>query len=207
MCYILEEKERFVGSNSFRIVAKALMGYKEEFESVAMPHVDAVYKAAFVLCSNRDEAEDLVQSTFLKAFERFDSFKRGTNCKAWLLRILRNSWIDQLRHKGAMFNVVRIEENMVSAPNGDRETAWSDCRDLLENFADKHIIEALKELPDEQRLTLFLIDVEQLTQGEVAEIMSVAVGTVKSRTSRARTALKKKLLSHSKELGYIGGEQ
>ena len=81
------------------------------------------------------------------------------------------------------------------------------CQDLLENFSDEQVVRALKELPDEKRLTLFLIDVEQLSQEEVAEIMDVAVGTVKSRTSRARVVLKEKLLSYAKEMGFLGSER
>lgn len=183
------------------------MADKSEFESIAMGYLDAVYRAAVALCSNREDAEDLVQVTFLKAFERFESFKEGTNCRAWLLSILRNKWIDQVRHKSVVGEVLPIEENIVGEPQQNEETVWSNCRDLLENFSDEQVIRALKELPDEQRLTLFLIDVEQISQKEVAEIMDVAVGTVKSRTSRARSMLKRKLLLHAKEIGFVGGER
>ncbi len=73
--------------------------YTETFEEIALPYLNAVYRAAVALCGRRQEADDLVQDTFLKAFERFELFQPGTNCKAWLLQILRNTWIDRLRRK------------------------------------------------------------------------------------------------------------
>ncbi len=180
------------------------MADRSKFESMALAHLDAVYRAAVALCGNYQDAQDLVQATFLKAFERFESFERGRNCRAWLLTILRNKWIDQVRRKRVIGKVLPIEEDMIAEPQQNRETAWSNSRDLLENFSDEQVIKALQELPDEQRLPLFLIDVEQLSQMDVAEIMGVPVGTVKSRTSRARAMLKKKLLSHAKEMGFAG---
>jgi RNA polymerase sigma-70 factor (ECF subfamily) len=180
---------------------------KSEFEARAMLHLDAVYKAAVALCGNREEAEDLTQATFLKAFERFESFKKGTNCKAWLLSILRNKWIDQMRRRSVIGDVLQIETKILVGEARKQETVWSDSEDLLENFSDEQVIRALKELGDEQRLTLFLVDVEQLSQEEVAQIMDVPVGTVKSRTSRARVVLKERLLSYAKEMGFCGGER
>lgn len=183
------------------------MADKREFELIAMAHIEAVYKAAVALCSDREEAEDLVQTAYLRAFEQFDSFKKGTNCKAWLLRILRNKWIDRLRHKSVAGQVLAIEEDIADERGADEQATRLNCEDLLENFSDEQVIRALKELPEEQRLALFLTDVEQLNQKEVAEIMDVAVGTVKSRTSRARAALKKKLLSYAKKMGFVGGKR
>jgi len=183
------------------------MADKGEFESIAMVHLDAVYRAAVALCSDREDAEDLVQVTFLNAFEWFESFKKGTNCKAWLLTILRNKWIDQIRHKNIAADVLPIEENIVGEPQRDEEIVWSNCEDLLENFSDEQVIRALRELPGEQRLTLFLVDVEQLSQEEVAKIMDIPTGTVKSRTSRARARLKIRLFSHAKNMGFIMGER
>ncbi len=183
------------------------MADESGFESIAMPHLDVVYRAAVALCRNRKDAEDLAQATFLKAFERFESFKMGTNCKAWLLSILRNKWIDLVRHKSVVGQVLQFDENIVAEQGQNEQVVWSNCEDLLANFSDEQMIMALRELPDEQRLTLFLIDVEQLSQEDVAEIMDVPVGTVKSRTSRARAILKTKLFSYAKEMGFIRGER
>lgn len=183
------------------------MADKGEFESIAMVHLDAVYRVAVALCSDRVDAEDLVQVTFLNAFERFESFRKGTNCKAWLLTILRNKWIDQIRHRSTIVEVSPIQENIAARQIRNEEIGWSNCEDLLENFSDEQVIKALRELPDEQRLTLFLVDVEQFSQEEVAKIMDIPIGTVKSRTSRARARLKIRLFSHAKEMGFITGEK
>ena len=180
------------------------MDSAETFEKVALAHLDAVYRAAVALCGGRQEADDLAQETFLRAFERFESFRPGTNCKAWLLRILRNIWIDQLRRKKLAGKELPLAEQAVAEEDRENETAWSNAEDLIENFSDDQVIKALSELPEDQRLTLFLIDVEQLSQEDVARITGVATGTVKSRTSRGRAALKERLASYAKSMGLQG---
>jgi RNA polymerase sigma-70 factor, ECF subfamily len=177
----------------------------ETFESIALPHLDVIYRAAVALCGRSVDADDLAQETFLRAFERFELFQAGTNCKAWLLKILRNIWIDRLRKMNAARQALPLEEALVAEPIREDDVTWSNSEDLLENFSDEQVIDALRELPEEQRLTLFLVDVEQLSQNEVAEITGVATGTVKSRTSRGRAALKKRLASHAKEMGMMRG--
>lgn len=174
------------------------------FEETALPHLDSVYRAAVAVCRRLDEAEDLTQMTFVRALEHFDTLQPGTNCKAWLFQIMRNLWIDQLRHKKVAGNIVPIDEEIVATPAETRRTVWSDAENLLENFSDEQVIDALRRLPEDQRLTLFLVDVEHLNQQEVAEITGVAVGTVKSRTSRARNQLKSQLLSYAQEMGFMG---
>jgi RNA polymerase sigma-70 factor (ECF subfamily) len=174
------------------------------FEDIAMPHLDAVHRAAVAICGNRDEASDLVQTTFAKALERFGSFRPGTNCKAWLMTILRNTWIDDLRRRKTAGTQLPLVEEIVASPPPVEQAVWTDASDILENFADEDVIRALGELPDEQRLTLFLMDVEGLPHEDVAVITDVAVGTVKSRTSRARALLKDRLLEHAKAAGLVG---
>ena len=168
-----------------------------------MPHLDVAFRAAYALCGRAEQAEDLVQTAFVKALERFDSFQMGTNSKAWLLRILRNTWIDGLRHRRVVGPQVSVDEISLAEPAQPEPTVWSNAEDILENFADEDVIRALKGLSDEHRLTLFLVDVEQLSHDEVAKIMDVAIGTVKSRSSRARAALRQKLLAHAKDLGLV----
>ncbi len=179
------------------------MADRSEFENTATPYVDAVYRAAFALSRRQEKAEDLTQDTFTKALERFDSFQLGTNCKAWLLRILRNIWIDRLRHLRVVGPQVAIDEAVVSKPEQAEKTAWTNAADIMDNFSDKQVIHAMRQLTDEQRLTVFLVDVEQLSHEEVADITDVAVGTVKSRSSRARAALKQTLLTHARDLGFL----
>lgn len=171
----------------------------EDFEKVAMPHLDAVARAALAVCGNRAQADDLAQTTFLKAFEKFNTFTPGTSCKAWLMRILRNTRIDQLRRD----RLVRTlwPEDLPAEPDS---TVWSQPREILEKFSDKQVIQALRRLPDDQRLCLLLSDVEGLSQQEVADVMGVAVGTVKSRICRARAALREALAAHAEDLGITG---
>jgi len=176
------------------------MSRQSEFENIAMVHLDAAYRAALALSGQPALADDLTQTTFLKAFEKFGSFKKNTNCRAWLMRILRNTWIDHLRSKKTAPNMLPIDEQLISNDPANAETTWSDPENLLENFSDQQVIKALAQLPEDQRLALFLTDVEEFTHQETAEIMQVAVGTIKSRTSRARTALKNILSEYAKEM-------
>jgi len=172
-----------------------------------MPHLESVYRAASALCGRRQDAEELTQTTLVKAIERFDSFAEGTNCKAWLLRILRNTWFDELRHRKVVGPTVDAEKLQIADPAHPEETAWTNAEDLLENFSDAEVIRALGELPDEQRLTLYLVDVEELDHEAAADILGVAVGTVKSRASRARSALKGRLTARARELGFLERER
>jgi len=192
-------------SNVQKIAEKRTLSDTETFEKIAMPHLNAVYRAAMALCGRPGDVDDLAQETFLRAFERFELFQAGTNCKAWLLQILRNIWIDRLRRTKIAGQVLPLEEAIIAEPAREDDITWSNSEDLLESFSDEHVISALRELPEDQRLTLFLVDVEQLSQNEVAEIMGVAAGTVKSRTSRGRAALKRRLASHAKEMGLMRG--
>lgn len=178
----------------------------EKFEQIALVYLTQVYRAAVAICGRSDVADDMVQTTFLKAYERFGSFTMGTNCKAWLLRILRNSWVDHLRRERKDVERRVPLEDAVAAPPTSQETTWSDAGDLLDNFTDDQVIKALQQLPDDQRLTLYLVDVEQLSQEEVAEVTGVAVGTVKSRTSRARNALKDRLAAYAQDMHFTGGD-
>jgi RNA polymerase sigma-70 factor (ECF subfamily) len=98
---------------------------------------------------------------------------------------------------------VSVDEAVLPEPEHAEETAWTSAADILENFTDEEVIRAMRQLPDEQRLTVFLVDVEQLSHEEVAEITDVAVGTVKSRSSRARAALRQTLLAHARDLGFL----
>ncbi|MCD6394262.1 MAG: sigma-70 family RNA polymerase sigma factor [Planctomycetes bacterium] len=183
------------------------MTLRSRFEKTACAHIDAVYRAAFALCGARETAGDLVQTTFLKAFENFGSFKTDTNCKAWLMRILRNTWIDRLRRQKTAGPHLPLDEDGLEHKPVAIETVWSNPQDLLENFSDEQVIKALASLADDQRLTLFLVDVEGFSQEDVAKITGVAVGTVKSRTSRARAALREHLSSWAEEMGWTGGRQ
>jgi RNA polymerase sigma-70 factor, ECF subfamily len=194
--------ERFPAPGRLEEESQRHMQSTQRFEQIALPYLDNVYRAAVAVCRRVDEAEDLTQTTFVKALEHFETLEPGTNCKAWLFQIMRNLWIDRLRHKKVAGHVVPLEEDLVATPPEVQPTVWSDAEDLLENFSDEQVRDALRRLPEDQRLTLFLVDVEQMNQQEVAAITGVAVGTVKSRTSRARNELKNHLQSYAQEMGF-----
>lgn len=174
----------------------------DKFAGLSLQHLDLCYRVALTYCHDFSLAEDLVQTTYVKGLEKFSTYRPGTNFKAWLLRILHNTWIDELRHRRVVGPVTYIEEDCLSEKSSPEPTAWSDAEDLLENFSDEQMIRALRELPEEQRLALYLVDVEQFDHQEAAEILSVAVGTIKSRTSRARRILRKSLEAHARDLGF-----
>jgi RNA polymerase sigma-70 factor, ECF subfamily len=182
------------------------MADRAEFETTAMPHLEAVYRAAVALAGRREDADDLVQMTFAKALERFGSFRAGSNCRAWLLAILRHAWLDELRHRKVVGTVVSVDEGRlaIADPPHAPEQPPADLQAVLDGFSDDQVRRALGELPEDQRLALLLVDVEGLSQDEAAEVLEVPAGTVKSRTSRAREALKERLMAHAKDLGLVG---
>jgi RNA polymerase sigma-70 factor (ECF subfamily) len=173
-----------------------------DFAQAALPHLEAVYRAAVAICGQEPLAQDLTQTAYLKALQSFATFRPGSNCKAWLLSILRNCWIDYLRSRASK-KEVNLDDCPPPADAAATPTSWSNAADLLENFSDKDVIKALTQLPDEQRLTLYLIDVEQMSYADVARITDAPVGTVKSRTSYARSALRARLEEHARELGFM----
>jgi RNA polymerase sigma-70 factor (ECF subfamily) len=177
---------------------------RERFETLAMPQIDAVYRAALSLCGRADQADDLVQQTYLRAWEKFRSFEQGTNCKAWMMRILRNGWIDQLRRQGRV-NFLPLDEEMAPAAkmDGGEDAATRDEAAILDGFSDQQVLDALGQLPPDQRMALLLVDVERMDHRDVAVVLDVPEGTVKSRTSRARAALRAKLQAHAKDLGFV----
>jgi RNA polymerase sigma-70 factor (ECF subfamily) len=178
------------------------MAQRADFENRALPHLDAVYRAALAICGRRDRADDLVQATFAKALAGFASYEDGTNCKAWLLQILRRTWLDELRHERVVGPTVPVETLSLPAEDSYEEPLWANPVALLESFSDEQVIAALLELPGDQRMSLFLTEVAGLSGNEAAEIMDVPVGTIKSRTCRARAAMRRALAAHAKDLGF-----
>lgn len=181
---------------------------RDRFGAEAMPWVDAVYRAAMALCGDPAVADDLAQTTYLKAWERFDRYEAGTNCRAWLMQILRNTWFDRLRkhqpvelpHENALEQLAADAESPEPPPPGD-------VAGYLEQMDDERLVAALGSLPEDFRLALFLVDVEEYSHEEAAEMLGVAVGTVKSRTSRARKMLRQALAEVESEEGsrIVGG--
>ncbi len=176
-----------------------------EFEREAVPHMDALYNYGMSLTANSDEASDLLQETYLKAFRFFDSFRPGTNCKAWLFQIMKNSFINRYRkqtREPAKVSYDVIEE-YVGAIHAE-EISFNDLeRALFDNNLGDEVSRALKSLPDIFREVLLLSDVEELSYEEIAEIIDCPIGTVRSRLHRARKAMFTTLYSYAKERGLL----
>ncbi len=181
------------------------MGERESFENLMLPLLDSLYRAARALTGSEHDARDLVQTAYVKALGSFRRFRPGTNEKAWMMRILRNTWIDQLRHRKVAGPVVPIEEALLAARDLVAEPVEArDFQQAMEQFSDAEVIAALGELPESQRMALYLSDVEGLSQDEVAEVLDIAVGTVKSRVSRARALLRERLTAYAQDMGFVG---
>ena len=166
------------------------------------PHRADVLRFARFLTRDATIADDVAQESLLKAFRAVEDLDAGANVRSWLLKIVRNSWVDRMRHEGhrrdssleALSNELAAEEE-VSTWNGQGE----DLGQLLEAFSDAQVIEALLELPAEMRWTLLLVDVEGLSLADAGEIMAVPEGTVKSRCHRGRGLLRSMLLPLARE--------
>lgn len=172
------------------------------------PHLATVLRTARFLVSNTAEAEDIAQETMMKAFKSLDSFRDGTDMKAWLMTILRNTRIDHLRAAASSARDVSLDQLPAEppAPSQDAssdEPAWDNPEQVLQAFADQQIINALRQLPEEIRWTLLLVDVEALDHKDAAKILGVPVGTIKSRTHRGRAMLRQVLEPIAKEMRLI----
>jgi RNA polymerase sigma-70 factor (ECF subfamily) len=169
------------------------------FEELTLPHAATVYRTAYYLVGGQ-EAEDLTQETFLKAYQAFDQF-RGPNPKPWLFAILRHAFVDQCRRRRHDLSVVALDGG---APSGDRlePCAPSAEEQVLDGHVDGDVQSALRALPDEWRLVLLLADVEDLTYREIAAVMQIPIGTVMSRLCRARRRLHAQLSDYAQRVGY-----
>jgi RNA polymerase sigma-70 factor, ECF subfamily len=167
---------------------------REKFDRLIWPLRSHVLRAAIILTGRASDADDLAQETLIKAFTAIKRLPEGSDLFAWLMTILRNARIDQLRSRAhsERQRTTRLEDLAADPPDLSpaAPTTWSNPQDILEAFSDQQIIEALAELPEEIRWTLLLADVEQMDHREVAKLLSVPVGTIKSRAFRGRQMLR-----------------
>lgn len=177
-----------------------------DFEEVALPLLDHIYRAACYLTKDKSQAEDLVQETYLRAFQYFDKFESGTNCKAWLLTILRNLYSNQYQQKRRRPEPVvweEIEQTYESLVAEHERGEGSPETLLFSKVMDHEIEQALKELPEEYRTVIILVDIEELSYEEAVEAMACPVGTIRSRLSRGRRMLQVALRDYALEHGLI----
>jgi RNA polymerase sigma-70 factor (ECF subfamily) len=178
------------------------------FERDVAPFLDSLYGAALRMTRNPVDAEDLVQEATLKAFAAFESFSEGTNLKAWLFRILTNTYINQYRKKQRSPLQTSADELTDSELNevGESLGMRSAEAEAMARLADGEIVDALAALPDDFRMAVYLVDVEGFSYKEAAEIMETPVGTVMSRLSRGRKQLRDLLRDYAAERGCLAVE-
>jgi RNA polymerase sigma-70 factor, ECF subfamily len=179
-----------------------------DFEADAMQYAPQLYSAALRMTRNPADAEDVVQETFLKAYRAYNSYAEGTNLKAWLYRILTNTYINNYRKQQRRPSEVELGElqdlylyKRLGESSGATQSAEAD---MLDVFVDTDIIEALESLPETFRMPVVYADVEGLSYKEIAEALDVPIGTVMSRLHRGRKALQKKLWDLAQEHGITG---
>lgn len=177
------------------------------FEEEALPHLNALYNYARSISRSAEDAEDLVQETYMRAYRFFHQYEPGTNCKAWLFTILRNLYNTNYKKYKKTPDQVHYDEIEAIYKNIRDENLNSVIKDpenkFFENILPDEIKDALEELPEEFRSTILLTDVEDFSYKETAEILDVPIGTVMSRLHRARNMLKKKLVDYAKDKGVI----
>jgi RNA polymerase sigma-70 factor (ECF subfamily) len=181
------------------------MADQEQFVEMAMPYADSLFSTALRMTRNRSEAEDLVQETMLRAYRGFGNFREGTNLRAWLFRILTNSYINTYRAKQRRPQESTLEDGedlflYRRFAAGDFSAGGRSAEDeLMDLFTDEAITTALDSLPEKYRLPVLLCDVEGFSYKEIAEMLDVPMGTVMSRLHRGRKALQKALHTYAVE--------
>jgi RNA polymerase sigma-70 factor (ECF subfamily) len=178
-----------------------------DFEAAAMPFVDALYNTAYRMTRNAEDAEDLVQETYLKAYRYYDKFEEGTNFKAWLFKIMKNTFINNYRKRQlspALSDFADIEEAFETQVSEDANRQIKNPEEeLLEDMLDDDIQRAMEKLPPDYRMAVILADLEGFSYKEIAEILEVPVGTVMSRLYRGRRLLEAAMLEFAREHGYL----
>ncbi len=178
---------------------------QDDFNTEIIPHLDATYNYALRLTMDPNDAEDLLQDSIVKAFRFFHSFQKGTNARAWLYRIVKNSYINNYRKASRQPQQVDYDE--IATYYETIRSEQSETTDLQDQFYrreyDDHFKKALDELPEDFRTPLLLCDVEDFTYEEIANMLDVPIGTVRSRLHRGRNLLKEKIRDVARDRGYI----
>jgi len=186
---------------------------RADFERQALPFADSLYGAAMRMTKNPEDASDLVQETFIKAFRAYAQFEQGTNLKAWLFRILTNTFITLYRKRQREGYQSALDDladwQVGEAPSLTQTATRSAEADAIDKMPSVAVRKALSDLPEERRLVVYLADVEGFSYREIANIMDTPTGTVMSRLHRGRSDLRAALTDYAKEIGFLtegGGE-
>ena len=174
------------------------------FDEEFLPHIDSMYNFAYRLTFEEDDAKDLVQETYLKAYRFIDSFQQGTNAKAWLFRILKNSFINEFRKKSKQPPKVDYQEveSYYNSEDVDRSITTDLRVESVQDMIGDEVSNALNSLAVDFRTVIILCDLEGFTYEEMSKILDIPIGTVRSRLHRARNLLREKLKTYAKTMGY-----
>jgi RNA polymerase sigma factor (sigma-70 family) len=198
--YIEEQEEQEEEDKAIQVTPEQMKVFNEEL----MPQIDALYNFAYHLTYNEDDANDLVQETYLKAYRFVDKYVSGTNAKAWLFKILKNAFINQYRKRSKRPQQVDYEE--IASYHDSEEGSYVDYVDLrqeiFQGMMGDEVTIAINALPVDFRTVILLCDIEGFTYEEISKIIDIPIGTVRSRLHRARNMLKEKLKDYAASLGY-----
>ena len=185
------------------------MAEADPFEQEALSYLDALYRTGLRMTRSEADAEDLVQETYIRAFRFRDQFTPGTNLKAWLFRILTNTFINSYRRKAAQPQTTELDDVEESTLHRHMTDAAGEVlqpeQAVLDGIVDSEVTSALEELPERFR-TVVLLDVEGLSYKEIAEMLGIPIGTVMSRLHRGRKFLQARLLEHAREHGIAAAK-
>ncbi len=186
------------------ISEEELQKLKADFEVEAMPHMPLLKNYAMKMTGNELEADDLLQETYLRAFRFFNKFEKGTNCKAWLFRIMKNLFINNYRKNQKSPGKVDYDEieNFYEMIKSDRIDSSDMQERIYSNLLDDEVTHALNTLQDDFKTVIILCDIEGLSYEEIAEFVQCPVGTVRSRLHRGRKLLQQKLRKYASRKGY-----
>jgi len=187
------------------IVSRGTRKKHAEFEAEALPHMDVLYNFALRTAGNENDARDLLQETYLKAYRFWDKYEKGTNIRAWLFRIMKNSYINRYRKETKEPDKVDYDDienfyNSIRAQSTDPNDLQ---QQLYGNLLGDEVTKALQSLPDDFRTVVILCDIEGLTYEEIAEFIECPIGTVRSRLHRGRKLLQEKLYDYARQQGII----
>jgi RNA polymerase sigma-70 factor (ECF subfamily) len=181
------------------------------FERDALPYLDQIYRGALRMTRNPSDAEDLVQETFIKAFTKFHTFTEGTNLKAWLFRIMTNTYITSYRRRQREPLQSSADEltdgQLAATPIMATGSFRSAEAQALDHITDTAVLDALAALPEDFQIAVYLADVEGFTYREIAQIMGTPVGTVMSRLHRGRAILRASLADFARDHGFATAEE
>jgi len=190
------------------VISDDVRAKQKEFEAEALPHMDLLYNFALRTAGNASDAQDLLQETYLKAFRFWDKYEKGTNIRAWLFRIMKNSYINRYRKISREPDKVDYDdvENFYDSVRDESKDTTDLQQKMFGGLLGDEVTRALQNLPVDFRTVVILCDIEELTYEEIADFLNCPIGTVRSRLHRGRRMLQKELLAYAKDKGIVTGE-